>query len=568
MADASGLPPPYLDPSQYPAYQDMQRKQMLAQMLMNSFQQSASSPNPSTGITGPAGAVTPKRGIIQDVAPLVNALMAGKANKSAMQSQADYFNPPSQQQPYQAAPYDANAAAAGPPGIAAQDPSTPGAAPLPQSSGLVRPQNPMIPQGMDPRVAQGIMNMVGPQEYGKKILELQTQRPDIVVQLRAAGIDPNGALGRQIQQQAIAKATNIPPLDVRAGGTLYDPISGKPIFSTPQNGVQTTYDAQGNPSQSVVPGASAAAGTMTSAETAAKVANTPMMVPMGAGTEAPRYPGQIPGLGGPPGAQPPATAPGAPGAAPPSTGPRVAPPAGPAGAQPPAAAKPADLWSTVPRLAIPNTPGQSTDTFHQKLLENAAVKHAELQNTYGQQADLADQKMQYNAEALKALPNAEVGPMSDWLTTNRQRLIEAGVPDGLIPSSGSVTPSLELNKQLTNAALQGARTTFGSRMTQNEVKLQTDEMSPSISMTRDAISSLVNQDNVKNAYTKQRAGDYQTYVQKGGDPLQFEQWYASKRPLQRFASQSQTPPAAIQRLQQNPTLLPDFKKKYGWDPNN
>lgn len=559
MADPSGLPPPYLDPSQYPAYQDMQRKQMLAQMLMSSLQQSSNSPNPQSAPVGPYQ-VQAKRGLMQNLAPILTAALAGKTNKDAMAAQASYFNPP---QPAQTAPYDATAAAQAPEGIAAPapGPGSPTAAPG-ATSGLVRPQNPMIPAGMDPRTAQALMNMTGPQEYGKKLLDLQTQRPEIVSQLRAADIDPNSSLGLQMQRQALAKSLNVTPVDVRAGGTLFDPISGKPIFSTPQNGVQTTYDpATGTPSQNVVPGATAAAGAMTGAETAAKVQNTPMMVPMGGGTEAPRYPGQIPGLGAPPGAQGPASPAAAPAAARPPA------PPGPAAPQTPAAPA-AGIWSTVPRLAIPNTPGQSTDTFHQKLLENAATKHAELQSSYGQQSDLADQKLQYNAEALKALPSAEVGPMSDWLTTNRQRLLEMGMPEGLIPSSGSVTPTLELNKNLLNTALQGARSIYGSRMTQNEVKLQTEEMSPSASMTKDAITSLIQQDNIRNGYAKQRAGDYQTYVQKGGDPLQFEQWYAAKRPLQRFASQSQTPPAAVQRLQQQPALLPDFKKKYGWDPSN
>lgn len=567
MADVSGIPYPYLDPSQGPAYQDMQRKQMLAQMLMGSLQNSENSPNPSTGVSGPAGAVSPKRGMLQNVAPLVNALLANRAQKSALQSQSNYFNPP---QPAQTAPYDAAAAAQAPDSIAAPPPGPGSPSNTPTTRpGLVPSRNPMIPDNMDPHTAQALMNMLGPQKYAETMVAPQYQPVEAARMGRAMGL--TGDALQQYVTRAGVKANYMAPVEQRSNSIERDPVTNQVIGMNPAlpNGAMPQFDQSGNfAGAAKIPGATDIAGAMTGAETAAKVANTPMMVPMGAGTEAPRYPSQIPGLGGPPGAQQPATAPGAPGAVPSSTGPRVAPPAGPAGAQPPAAAKPTDLWSTVPRLAIPNTPGQSTDTFHQKLLENAAAKHAELQNTYGQQADLADQKMQYNAEALKALPNAEVGPMSDWLTTNRQRLIEAGVPDGLIPSSGSVTPSLELNKQLTNAALQGARTTFGSRMTQNEVKLQTDEMSPSISMTRDAISSLVNQDNVKNAYTKQRAGDYQTYVQKGGDPLQFEQWYASKRPLQRFASQSQTPPAAIQRLQQNPALLPDFKKKYGWDPSN
>jgi hypothetical protein len=167
---------------------------------------------------------------------------------------------------------------------------------------------------------------------------------------------------------------------------------------------------------------------------------------------------------------------------------------------------------------------------------------------------------------MKYLATAETGPSSNWLTEHRANLKEWGVPDALIPGSGTVTDTQELNKNLKQSALQGARSIFGSRMTQMEVKLQHDELSPSTSMTKDAIASLVQQDNIKANYAKQRANDYGQYVQAGGDPMQFERYYASKRPLTRFASQYTTPPAAVDRVKQNPTLLPDFKQKYGWDP--
>ena len=559
MADPSGMDPALLiDPSSSPQYADMLRKQQIAQMLMSAFQNASNSPSPQIQSNNPY-AVQPRRGIMQDIAPILTGALASKANSDALKSQINYFAP---KQPFQSAPYDPNAAAQAPSGIAAPAPG-PGS---PTNQPTTGPQpGGLVPPGMSRQTAAQLIRAMGPAEYAKAFVAKQYEPTDMDRMLDRAGVtDP--AERQAAFAAAIKKQNNIPPVDVRAGGTLFDSVTGKPIFSTPQNGVQTTYDpTTGAPSQSLVPGAAAAAGAMTGAETAAKVNNTPMMVPMGSGVEAPRYPGQIPGLGAPPGAQ----TPGAPPGAAPAIGVTRAPaPASPAAAAPLAAAKPTDLWSTVPKLPIPNTPGQSTDTFHQKLLENAAAKHAELQNTYGQQSDLADQKLQYNAEALKALPNAEVGPLSDWLTTNRQRLLELGMPEGLIPSSGTVTPTLELNKNLLNTALQGARSIYGSRMTQNEVKLQTEEMSPGVSMTRDAIGSLIQQDNIRNGYAKQRASDYQTYVAKGGDPMQFEQWYASKRPLQRFAAQSQTPAAAIQRLQQQPQLLPDFKKKYGWDPSN
>ncbi len=121
-------------------------------------------------------------------------------------------------------------------------------------------------------------------------------------------------------------------------------------------------------------------------------------------------------------------------------------------------------------------------------------------------------------------------------------------------------------KQLTNAALQGARSTFGTRMTQNEVNLQKDEMSPNPGMTRDALASLINQAKMKAAYSIQQDKDYSDYHAQNGDPNRFESQYNVMRPITRFSAQYQTPAQALDRLKANPALLPDFKAKYGWDP--
>lgn len=306
MADPT-IQPPYLDPSQYPAYADMQRKQMAAQVLMSALQQSSNSPNP---VGAPVGAyqVQAKRGIMQDIAPILTAALAGKANRTAMQAQQNYMNP---QQPAATAPYDSAAAAQAPSGIAQPAPG-PGSSTA--TSGLVQapPQNPMVPAGMQPRTAQGFLNMLGPQEYAKKMLELQTQRPDIVStlraanidpnspqglsiqrqmimkpltpelaqQLHAAGIDPDSPQGQQIQQQSIAKATNIPPTAVRANETVLDPLTHQPFFTGPDNGLSTTWN-NGQPRQSNIPGALPAER----AAAAAKTAGTQSQMPIELGTD-------------------------------------------------------------------------------------------------------------------------------------------------------------------------------------------------------------------------------------------------------------------------------------------
>jgi hypothetical protein len=191
-------------------------------------------------------------------------------------------------------------------------------------------------------------------------------------------------------------------------------------------------------------------------------------------------------------------------------------------------------FGQIPKLDISQGLG-APNAFQEGVLKAAGQKHAELSSELGKEAALADQQLEYNREAANALPGAETGPLSEWLTRNRAALLEAGVPSALIPGSEEVTPTLELNKALKNAALQGARQIYGPRMTQTEVKLQTEEMSPSASMMSDAISSLMQQNNIRSMYAKQRAQDYTQYRSQGGDPMAFESWYASRFPLTKFA---------------------------------
>ncbi len=583
---ANQLPAPYLDPSQYPDYLDAQKKQMLASALMNSMQQQQQTPDNWNSMK-----VVPRRSLISTVAPLVTALMAGKAQNASLGAQQKYFTglygggsggqsaapastgPGSGIVSPDASQADQDQAAAVTAGQAPAQQS----APTPQRSSLILP-------GMAPGTAQQLLGMMGPEKYGEMVSG-QWKPAEIATQLRSAGIDPNGPLGRQIQQTAIAKATNIAPIDVHPGGTLYDPITHQPIATAPQNGVNTTWSG-GQPSASLVPGADTATAAMTGAETGARVANTPSVIPTAGGGSTYAYPGDVLHQA-PPALRPPAgTLPQSPTQAQPTAAPAGAsapapnaapgPPAAQRGLPPSTASHasaqaPSSPWATMPKLNIPTGVG-APDAFTASNLKGASDKHIALATQFGQEADLADQKMNYNREALAALPTAEVGPVSEFLTENRAKLAEWGVPASLVPGSGSVTPTFELNKNLLNSALQGAKQIYGARMTGNEVMLQKNEASPSVTTSRDAIQSLIQQDNAKNSYFKQRASDYGAYVQKVGDPTRFESWYSSNFPLQTYAQKyafAQTPGAqqAIQLLDSNPKLAPAFKAKYGFLPD-
>lgn len=84
--------------------------------------------------------------------------------------------------------------------------------------------SPLNPLGMNPGMA-AMMMMQSPEKYWET--QATAYKPaEIVQQIRAAGIDPNSALGRQIAQQSIAKANYIAPTSLRPGGFMYDPMSG------------------------------------------------------------------------------------------------------------------------------------------------------------------------------------------------------------------------------------------------------------------------------------------------------------------------------------------------------
>ena len=282
MAD---LPTPLLDPSQYPSYLDAQRKQQLAQVLMQAFQQQQN-PAPLTAASVGPYAVQPRRSVVSSiVAPLASALLAGRAQKDATTAQQQYLTGL-----YNGGQPSANApqASTGPgAGIISPDaPAEAQAAAQAVTSGLVKPTpaaatqtpaprtNPMIPPGMTPGSAQAMLALMGPEKYAATFLAPEYQQPEIVAQLRAAGIDPRSPQGLAAQQAIIAKAgTNMQ--DVRPGSTLYDVNSHNPLFTGPDNGVNTTWQ-NGQPTQAVIPGATPAIQAVQKAKTTGTQTATPI----------------------------------------------------------------------------------------------------------------------------------------------------------------------------------------------------------------------------------------------------------------------------------------------------
>jgi hypothetical protein len=92
----------------------------------------------------------------------------------------------------------------------------------------------------------------------------------------------------------------------------------------------------------------------------------------------------------------------------------------------------------------------------------------------------------------------------------------------------------EVAKYLGNAALQGAKQAYGSRMSTSEVQLQLNELSPSVHMTSDAINNLLAQNAKSAQYTLGSAQLTRKYLAAGGDPQQFAEW------REKYWSRSQT----------------------------
>lgn len=82
----------------------------------------------------------------------------------------------------------------------------------------------------------------------------------------------------------------------------------------------------------------------------------------------------------------------------------------------------------------------------------------------------------------------------------------------------------EVAKYLGNAALAQAKGIYGSRMTQSEVGLQLNELSPSVHMTDEAVRNLLDTNIASSKYTIDSAHRVRQYLTGGKDPQQFSTW--------------------------------------------
>ncbi|MDE2470127.1 MAG: hypothetical protein KGL35_15620, partial [Bradyrhizobium sp.] len=284
---------------------------------------------------------------------------------------------------------------------------------------------------------------------------------------------------------------------------------------------------------------------------AAQEANKVMMVTDGSGRTVPVWSGSVagapPAMGGSPSM--PQRAPGPSQAVPQQSAP-VTPVKSPVKPE-----QSTDPWANVPQFTMPGGIGQ--DTYHKGLAEGAAKQMGDLATKYGTQADLANQQIAMNNDALEKLSQATTGPQAMGITEIQNFLQNRAGWDpkgsamtalnNFMHSPGDPAATQELNKELINSALAGAKKIYGPRITQNEVQLQIKQASPNVDQTTGAIRYLLNLGNQQAQYQINQADALSKYRAAGGDPYAFEGWYAKNFPMTQSVGQ-----AAMQPVKQAP----------------
>lgn len=314
MANAPSNTPAFwagLDPNNAGALQEIQRQQMLGQLLL----QQGLAPAPQTQSIG---GVAIRQSPVEGLARLLQAHSGNKMQSDAA-AQLGYLNrqgyasmtgqptmadpnqgpQPDPNQPPQASPTTpaqqalSQGAAQGsvgptnnnaqllaaalqnPPQQPQQPPQAPQQMPqqMPQQQGApLSAGGSLNPAGLSPQLA-GFGLMTDPSAYFTVQAGAMTPTPEM--KLAAAVYGQNSPQYKAALRQQVQKAGYIPPSNSRPGSTLFDPITHQPIFSAPtSDGSQIQWGPNG-PTMGMVPGALATSQAITTAQGLGKQAATP-----------------------------------------------------------------------------------------------------------------------------------------------------------------------------------------------------------------------------------------------------------------------------------------------------
>jgi hypothetical protein len=201
------------------------------------------------------------------------------------------------------------------------------------------------------------------------------------------------------------------------------------------------------------------------------------------------------------------------------------------GDQPGAAATPADpvlrqaLTDPEYKLQVPKVIAGTSQTPAQAEQAKTIVQaRTDLLKDSQDATSAAAQSMQY-MQAAKAILNSKQVP-----TTGAYGALLAKASALMPGQSVDATNYAEVAKYLGNAALAQAKGIYGARMTQSEVGLQLNELSPSTKMTDAAIRDLLDTNIRSAAYTINAARKSKVYLASGGDPQKYSDWLENYYP--------------------------------------
>lgn len=126
------------------------------------------------------------------------------------------------------------------------------------------------------------------------------------------------------------------------------------------------------------------------------------------------------------------------------------------------------------------------------------------------------QALQY-MNAAKAIMDSKGAPMTGALGSLWAKV---GGAFGTVDA----TNYQEAAKYLGNSAIQAGKGNFGKGMTQNDVSLQKDELSPSVHMTDGALKDLIDAGIKNTQYTLDSGKRVGQYLATGKDPQRFAEW--------------------------------------------
>lgn len=117
------------------------------------------------------------------------------------------------------------------------------------------------------------------------------------------------------------------------------------------------------------------------------------------------------------------------------------------------------------------------------------------------------------------------GVITGWGAEERLNLAKLAQAAHVDPSFlGDPTKTAIVIKNLGNAALQGARATYGSRMSTNEVALQLQKLSANTDQPAEAIKTLIHEAQSAAQYDSDTLSLSRAYLRAGNDPEAFQDW--------------------------------------------